>query len=31
LVAKREGAATPARYRFDIVMQGENETAFLEL
>jgi protocatechuate 3,4-dioxygenase, alpha subunit len=31
LVARREGSGTPARYRWDIVMQGDNETAFLEL
>jgi len=34
LLARREGSAesgSPARYRFDIVMQGDNETAFLDL
>jgi protocatechuate 3,4-dioxygenase, alpha subunit len=35
LVARREGGGqdggTPAHYRWDIVMQGDNETAFLEL
>lgn len=34
LIAKREGSdqgGSPPRYRFDIIMQGENETAFLEL
>jgi len=35
LLARREGGndqgGSPARYRFDIVMQGDNETAFLEL
>ena len=34
LVARREGSGqggSPARYRWDIVMQGDNETAFLEL
>jgi len=34
LLARREGsgqAGSPPRYRFNIVMQGENETAFLEL
>src|SRR5205807_3179048 len=34
LLARREAdsqGSSPARYRFDIVMQGENETAFLEL
>ena len=36
LLARRaEGSGsqegTPARYRFDIVLQGENETAFLDL
>ena len=32
LVARRaEGSGSPARYRFDIVIQGENETAFLDL
>ena len=31
LLARREGSGSPARYRFDIIMQGENETAFLEL
>jgi protocatechuate 3,4-dioxygenase alpha subunit len=31
LLARREGRGSPARYRFDIIMQGENETAFLEL
>ncbi len=32
LLARRvEGSANPPVYRFDIVMQGENETAFLDL
>jgi protocatechuate 3,4-dioxygenase alpha subunit len=34
LLARREGSAgsgSPARYRFDIVMQGDNETAFLDI
>ena len=34
LLARREGGAgsgSPARYRFDIIMQGDNETAFLDL
>jgi protocatechuate 3,4-dioxygenase, alpha subunit len=35
LLARREGGnnqgGSPARYRFDIIMQGDNETAFLEL
>jgi protocatechuate 3,4-dioxygenase alpha subunit len=31
LLARREAGGNPARYRFDIVMQGDNETAFLEL
>ena len=31
LLARREGGGSPARYRFDIVMQGDNETAFLDL
>jgi protocatechuate 3,4-dioxygenase, alpha subunit len=34
LMARRERSdqgGSPARYRFDIIMQGENETAFLEL
>jgi protocatechuate 3,4-dioxygenase beta subunit len=34
LVARREAgrqSGGPAHYHFDIVMQGENETAFLEL
>jgi protocatechuate 3,4-dioxygenase alpha subunit len=34
LLARREGGGqegSPARYRFDIVMQGENETVFLDL
>jgi protocatechuate 3,4-dioxygenase alpha subunit len=34
LLARREGSAgsgSPAHYRFDIVMQGDNETAFLDL
>ena len=34
LVARREGSSqsgSPAHYRFDIVMQGDNETAFLDL
>ena len=30
LVARREGGS-PALYHFDIVLQGDNETAFLEL
>ena len=34
LLARREGSSqsgSPAHYRFDIVMQGDNETAFLDL
>ena len=31
LLARREGSGSPARYRFDIVLQGENETVFLDL
>src|SRR6266550_2587486 len=31
LLARREGSGSPALYRFDIVMQGENETVFLDL
>jgi protocatechuate 3,4-dioxygenase, alpha subunit len=32
LVARHEGGGgSPAHYRWDIVMQGDNETAFLEL
>jgi protocatechuate 3,4-dioxygenase, alpha subunit len=31
LLARREGSGSPALYRFDIIMQGENETAFLDL
>jgi protocatechuate 3,4-dioxygenase, alpha subunit len=35
LLARREAGSSqggsPARYRFDIIMQGDNETAFLEL
>ena len=31
LLARREGSGSPAHYRFDIIMQGENETAFLDL
>jgi protocatechuate 3,4-dioxygenase alpha subunit len=34
LLARREGSSpggSPALYRFDIIMQGENETVFLDL
>jgi protocatechuate 3,4-dioxygenase alpha subunit len=31
LLARREGSGSPARYRFDIVLQGDNETAFLDI
>jgi protocatechuate 3,4-dioxygenase, alpha subunit len=31
LLARRDRDANPARYRFDIVLQGENETAFLDI
>ena len=31
LLARRESEAEPAVYRFDIVLQGENETAFFNL
>ena len=31
LLARREGSGSPALYRFDIIMQGENETVFLDL
>src|SRR2546423_2658951 len=31
LFARREGSGSPALYRFDIIMQGENETVFLDL
>jgi protocatechuate 3,4-dioxygenase, alpha subunit len=31
LLARREGSGSPAHYRWDIVMQGENETVFLDL
>jgi protocatechuate 3,4-dioxygenase alpha subunit len=31
LLARREGSGSPALYRFDIVLQGDNETAFLDL
>jgi protocatechuate 3,4-dioxygenase alpha subunit len=31
LLARREGSGSPALYHFDIIMQGENETAFLDL
>jgi protocatechuate 3,4-dioxygenase, alpha subunit len=34
LLARREGSSqsgSPVHYRFDIVMQGDNETAFLDL
>jgi protocatechuate 3,4-dioxygenase, alpha subunit len=31
LLARRAEASNPALYRFDIVLQGENETAFLDL
>jgi protocatechuate 3,4-dioxygenase beta subunit len=30
LLARAEGGS-PKRYHFDIVMQGENETAFLDI
>ncbi len=31
LLSRREGSGSPAHYRFDIVLQGENETAFLDI
>jgi protocatechuate 3,4-dioxygenase alpha subunit len=31
LLARPAGEASPKRYHFDIVMQGENETAFLDI
>jgi protocatechuate 3,4-dioxygenase, alpha subunit len=31
LMAHRAQGAGPALYRFDIVLQGENETAFLDI
>jgi protocatechuate 3,4-dioxygenase, alpha subunit len=31
LLARRAGGDSPKLYRFDIVMQGENETAFLDI
>ena len=31
LVARRAAEGSPKSYRFDIVLQGENETAFLDL
>ena len=31
LLARRAAGGTPALYRFDIVLQGENETAFLDI
>ncbi len=31
LLARRTAGGTPALYRFDIVLQGENETAFLDI
>jgi protocatechuate 3,4-dioxygenase alpha subunit len=31
LLARRAEGTNPARYRFDIVLQGDNETAFLDL
>ena len=31
LVATSQGSASPRLYRFDIVMQGENETVFLDI
>lgn len=31
LLAQPAGGENPARYRFDIVLQGENETAFLDI
>src|SRR5437763_1441959 len=31
LLARREAGSSPARYRFDIIMQGDNETPFLDL
>ena len=31
LVARRAAGSSPALYRFDIVMQGDNETAFLDI
>ena len=31
LLARREGSGSPAVYHFDIVLQGDNETAFLDI
>ena len=31
LLAKRAESTEPPVYRFDIVLQGENETAFLDI
>jgi len=31
LLARRAQGITPALYHFDIVLQGENETAFLDI
>jgi protocatechuate 3,4-dioxygenase alpha subunit len=31
LLAQREASGHPALYHFDIIMQGENETAFLDI
>jgi len=31
LLARRAATASPALYRFDLVLQGENETAFLDI
>ena len=31
LLARRQGSGSPAVYRFDIILQGDNETAFLDI
>jgi protocatechuate 3,4-dioxygenase alpha subunit len=31
LLARRAEGSNPALYRFDIVLQGDNETAFLDI
>jgi protocatechuate 3,4-dioxygenase beta subunit len=31
LLARREAGAGPRLYRFDILLQGDNETAFLDI
>jgi protocatechuate 3,4-dioxygenase alpha subunit len=31
LLARRDAGSNPAVYRFDLILQGDNETAFLDI